>query len=95
MAAQKTAPKTNTPQKTYSVSAIAVLRAANTGSDPSRAAKEVRSRLRANFAKVLEIQPDVAKVKTAANDGNRWPLLTDDVVNALNLTTGRKVATDD
>lgn len=86
-----TAPKKNTNTK-LSVSAIAVQRAANTGTDPVRAGKEVRSRLRANFAKVLELQPEIANVKTAANDGNRWPELDQRVIDALNLTTGRKVA---
>lgn len=41
--------------------------------DTTAAGKRVRSRLRANFAKVCELDANVAKAKTSANDGNRWP----------------------
>jgi len=41
--------------------------------DTTRAAKLVRSRMRSNFDKVVELSPNVAKAKQSANDGNRWP----------------------
>lgn len=41
--------------------------------DTTRAAKLVRARLRSNFDKVCELDPNIAKVKTASNDGNHWP----------------------
>jgi hypothetical protein len=68
-----------------SVSQIAVQRAKVRNIDTSRAAKEVRSRLRANFDAVCKLDPTVAKVKSAANDGNRWPALNMRVVEELGL----------
>lgn len=76
--------------KTYTVSQIAVKRGQSTGKDATRAAKEVRARLRANFSTVVELQPDILKVKDSANDGNRWPSINEAVVEALNLTRTRK-----
>jgi len=61
------------PAKDYSVQEIAEIRASMRGIDVSRAAKEVRGKLRANFAEVVKLDPRVSKVKTRANDGNRWP----------------------
>lgn len=61
------------PAKDYSVSEIAEMRATMRGIDSSRAAKEVRGKLRANFADIVKLDPRIAKVKTRANDGNRWP----------------------
>lgn len=41
--------------------------------DTTRAAKLVRARLRANFDHVSKLDPRIAKAKSKANDGNRWP----------------------
>jgi hypothetical protein len=68
-----------------SVSQIAVKRAKVRNIDASRAAKEVRSRLRSNFDTVCKLDPTVSKVKSAANDGNRWPALNMKVVEELGL----------
>lgn len=63
------------PTGTYSVDDMAKIRANVRGIDVGRAAKDVRGRLRANFADVVKLDPNVAKVKSAANDGNRWPAM--------------------
>lgn len=76
--------------KSYTIGQIAVMRAKATNKDTSRAAKEVRSRLRANFDKACKLQPSLSKAKTNANDGNRWPMISQRVVDELNLTTTRK-----
>lgn len=77
-ATAKAAPKNTNgpkldPKKSYTVDDVAKMRAQMRGIDVSRAAKDVRGKLRANFAEVVKADPNVAKVKTAANDGNRWP----------------------
>jgi hypothetical protein len=41
--------------------------------DTTRAAKLVRSRMRSNFDKVVELSPNIKQAKQNANDGNRWP----------------------
>ena len=58
---------------TVTLSSVYAKVAAKRSIDTTRAAKLVRSRLRSNFAKVCELDTNVAKVKSAANDGNRWP----------------------
>ncbi len=69
-------PKRTRPKKeTFTVGDMAKIRAQKRGIDPYRAAKEVRGRLRANFAEVCKLDPSVSKVKSAANDGNRWPAM--------------------
>lgn len=45
------------------------------GIDTSRAGKEVRAKARREFAALVKLDPSLAKVKSAANDGNRWPAL--------------------
>lgn len=73
------ATKNNVPTivagKDYSITDLAEMRAAARGIDVGRAAKEVRGRLRANFAQVVKLDPRIAKVKVRANDGNRWPVV--------------------
>lgn len=59
--------------KTYSVSQMAAKVASSKNIDTTKAAKLVRSKLRANFNDVRKACPSVAKAKSAANDGNRWP----------------------
>ena len=59
--------------KTYSVSQMSVAVAKKRGIDTTKAAKQVRAKLRANFADVRVNDPSVRKAKSAANDGNRWP----------------------
>lgn len=43
--------------------------------DTTRAGKEVRAKARREFDKLCKLDPSLAKVKSAANDGNRWPAL--------------------
>jgi hypothetical protein len=43
--------------------------------DTTRAGKEVRAKARREFAHLCKLDPSLAKVKSAANDGNRWPAL--------------------
>jgi hypothetical protein len=43
--------------------------------DTTRAGKEVRAKARREFDKLCKLDPALAKVKSAANDGNRWPAL--------------------
>lgn len=62
------------------LSAVYAKYASKRSIDTTRAAKQVRSRMRTNFAKVCDLDPNIAKVKGAANDGNRWP---DEVTKAL------------
>ena len=70
------APKTNgRDTKKYTVSAMAIERAKRKNIDTSKAAKEIRSRLRANFDTIVKLDPSVSKVKSAPNDGNRWPAM--------------------
>lgn len=67
---------TKTPKAkatTVKLSSVYAKRAAKLNIDTTRAAKLVRSQLRSNFAKVIELDPSIAKVKSSANDGNRWP----------------------
>ena len=56
------------------LSAIYAQRASQKGIDTTRAAKLVRGKMRANFAKVCELSPNVTLAKHDANDGNRWPV---------------------
>lgn len=72
MSTTKTVP-TIKPDADYSVAQIAEMRATMRGIDIGRAAKEVRGKLRANFADVVKLDPRVSKIKSRANDGNRWP----------------------
>jgi protein-tyrosine-phosphatase len=82
--------KTN---KTYTVSQLAVERAKVRGIDTSRAAKEIRSRLRANFDHVCKLDSSVRKAKESANDGNRWPAMNADVRTFI-LKTNQARAND-
>lgn len=61
--------------KRYNVGQLAVERAKARGIDTSRAAKEIRGKLRANFDTVTKLDPSILKAKKAANDGNRWPAM--------------------
>lgn len=45
------------------------------GIDSTRAGKELRAKARREFATLCKLDPSLAKVKSAANDGNRWPAL--------------------
>lgn len=45
------------------------------GIDDTAAGKEVRARARREFATLVKLDPALGKVKSAANDGNRWPAL--------------------
>lgn len=69
------AKRTRKVRESFTVSDLARMRAKQRGIDESRAAKEVRGRLRANFAHVCKLDPSIARVKERANDGNRWPVL--------------------
>lgn len=80
----KRAKRASKPER-LTVSQIAVQRAKVRNIDTSRAAKEVRSRLRANFDTVCKLDPTVSKAKSAANDANRWPALNMRVVEELGL----------
>lgn len=79
------AKKTRAKRETYTIGQLAVMRAKEKGIDSSRAAKEIRGRLRANFDAVVKMQPSVGKAKSAANDGNRWPAISTTVVRELKL----------
>lgn len=68
-------PKRSANTKRYSVGQLAVERAKARGIDTSRAAKEIRGKLRANFDTVCKMDPTILKAKSAANDGNRWPAM--------------------
>jgi hypothetical protein len=70
----KAAAKSGTKNVTMvKLSSVYASQAAKRNIDTTRAAKLVRSRLRGNFAKVCELSPNIAQVKTSSNDGNRWP----------------------
>lgn len=74
----KTSPRVTAAKKTTSdnmvtLSSVYAKKAAKLNIDTTRAAKLVRSRLRSNFAKVIELSPNVKQAKQSANDGNRWP----------------------
>lgn len=43
--------------------------------DTTRAGKEIRARARREFDKLCKLDSTLAKVKSGANDGNRWPAL--------------------
>lgn len=58
---------------TVKLSSVYAKRATQGNIDTTRAAKLVRARMRANFEKVCELSPNVAKAKKSSNDGNRWP----------------------
>jgi hypothetical protein len=45
------------------------------GIDTTRAGKEVRAKARREFDKLVKLDPSLAKAKSHANDGNRWPAL--------------------
>lgn len=72
MAATTKSPN-NTNTTTVKLSAVYAKYATKRDIDTTRAAKLVRARLRSNFPKVIELDPSIAKVKSKANDGNRWP----------------------
>jgi hypothetical protein len=68
-----------------SLSSVYATYAARHDIDTTNAAKRVRSRLRANFAKVCELSPNVTQAKQSANDGNRWPShVTNDLAEFIN-----------
>ncbi len=69
----------NAADKTFTVSQLAAMYAADRDIDTSRAGKMIRSKLRANFDTVCKLDPSVRKIKSNANDGNRWPAMNDDV----------------
>lgn len=84
-----TATKTRTKKAsdTIKISALYSAVASQKSIDTTRAAKLVRSRLRSNFAKVCEVSPNVAKAKSSANDGNRWPAeVSRDVADVIGVT---------
>lgn len=56
--------------------------------DTTRAGKEVRAKARREFDKLCKLDPALAKVKSAANDGNRWPALNANAAKHL-LTPGK------
>lgn len=58
---------------TVTLSSVYAKYASKRDIDTTRAAKLVRARLRSNFDKVCELDPNIAKIKSKANDGNRWP----------------------
>lgn len=43
--------------------------------DTTRAGKELRAKARREFDALVKLDPALGKVKSAANDGNRWPAL--------------------
>jgi hypothetical protein len=57
--------------------------------DTTRAGKEVRAKARREFDKLVKLDPALAKVKSSANDGNRWPALN---ANATAHLLGKKNA---
>lgn len=73
------------PDTSVTMSSVYATYASRHDIDTTAAGKRVRSRLRANFAKVCELDPNVVKAKTAANDGNRWPThVTTDLAEFVN-----------
>jgi len=66
--ARKASPKSDVP-----LSAVYVAKAKARDIDTTKAAKLVRAKLRANFSAVCKLDPRIAKAKSSANDGNRWP----------------------
>lgn len=70
-------PKRNrsTNGKRYTVGQLAVERAKARGIDTSRAAKEIRGKLRANWDTITKLDPAIKKAKSAPNDQNRWPAM--------------------
>ena len=86
MSEQNTSEQTNVEKpkrapngKRYRVGQLAVERAKARNIDTSRAAKEIRGKLRANFDTVCKLDPSIKKAKSAANDGNRWPAMNEKV----------------
>lgn len=78
----KAAAKTN---NMVTLSSVYAKHASKRSIDTTRAAKLVRSRLRSNFAKVCELDPNITKVKQSANAGNRWPThITKELAEFLN-----------
>jgi len=87
MTATKTSRKPKVVLPEVKLSSVYATYASRHDIDTTAAAKRVRSRLRANFAKVCELDPNIALVKESANDGNRWPqLVTKDVADFINPT---------
>ncbi len=78
-ARKNTSKNTDDAVKTYTVGVMATTLAGKRNIDATKAAKLVRSKLRANFAAVAAADPVVAQAKSAANDGNRWPAMNADV----------------
>ena len=88
MSATKTAARKKTAAKVaedVSLSSVYATYASRHDIDTTSAAKRVRSRMRANFAKVCELSPNVTQAKQSANDGNRWPSnVTKDLADFIN-----------
>lgn len=84
-AARKRAPKAERQEFSKIIRAHAKRR----GIDDTRAGKELRAKARREFATLVKLDPSLAKAKTHANDGNRWPPLNDKCVTRL---LARKVA---
>jgi hypothetical protein len=57
--------------------------------DTTRAGKELRAKARREFDKLCKLDSALAKAKSSANDGNRWPALNDAASKHL-LTNGKK-----
>ena len=76
-----------TKAETTTVGAIAQKRAKAKNIDVSRAAKEVRGRLRANFSALEKAAPKLygpkGEVKKTANDGARWGVIPVSVADDL------------
>jgi hypothetical protein len=60
-------------QERYSVSQLSVIHAKANDTDATTSGKRIRARFRANFADMCKADATIGKVKSAANDGNRWP----------------------
>lgn len=76
-------PAQDTPQKSRKrakserteFTRIIAAHAKRRGIDTTRAGKEVRARARREFDALVKLDPSLGKVKSRANDGNRWPAL--------------------
>lgn len=84
---------TDKPKRTKSnartdFSKIIAMHARKRNIDTTRAGKELRAKARREFDKLTKLDPALAKVKTSANDGNRWPALNANATKHL-LTSKR------
>lgn len=68
-------PKSKRANARMDFTKIIAAHAKRRGIDTTRAGKEVRAKARREFDKLVKLDPSLAKVKSAANDGNRWPAL--------------------